>query len=63
MPEKAAIIASQASRPALGPAQMPAFQSLVTVVPGNGLEPSGLAAADFKSAVFTNFTTRAIDFQ
>ena len=29
------------------------------VVPGNGLEPSSLAAADFKSAVFTNFTTRA----
>lgn len=29
------------------------------VVPGTGLEPVTLARADFKSAVFTNFTTRA----
>ena len=29
------------------------------VVPGTGLEPVSLAAADFKSAVYTNFTTRA----
>ena len=30
-----------------------------SVVPGTGLEPVSLAAADFKSAVYTNFTTRA----
>ncbi len=29
------------------------------MVPGTGLEPVSLAAADFKSAVYTNFTTRA----
>ena len=29
------------------------------MVPGVGLEPTSLAAADFKSAVYTNSTTRA----
>ena len=29
------------------------------LVPGTGLEPVSLAAADFKSAVYTSFTTRA----
>lgn len=30
-----------------------------TLVPETGVEPARLAAADFKSAVSTNFTTQA----
>lgn len=30
-----------------------------SMVPRTGLEPVSLAAADFKSAVYTSFTTRA----
>ena len=31
------------------------------LVPGTGLEPVWLAPRDFKSLVYTNFTTRATD--
>ena len=31
------------------------------MVPGTGLEPVWLAPRDFKSLVYTNFTTRAVD--
>lgn len=31
----------------------------VILVPGRGFEPPSLTAADFKSAVFTDFTTLA----
>ncbi len=36
-----------------------AFAGGRTVVPGAGVEPASLAAADFKSAAFTSFATRA----
>jgi hypothetical protein len=32
---------------------------VLRMVPGTGLEPASLAAADFKSAMFTNFITPA----
>lgn len=48
-PFAAASAAPQGSKPALQ----------TVLVPGTGLEPVSLSAADFKSAMFTNFITRA----
>jgi hypothetical protein len=40
----------------------PAWEASIYLVPGTGIEPaSRFRAADFKSAVFTNFTTPARD--
>ena len=35
------------------------YELYFPLVPGTGLEPASLAAADFKSAVYTSFTTPA----